>query len=124
MRNPYLIIVLGFLEIKMPFKLNPLTLDLDLVNASSGGGSSGPAQRFSQNFNNTTDWTLNSPDYTRTILAATHGRGTSPNVQIFELISGSYEQINVNVVVNGSGDVTLKVTETPNNRFTGLVLII
>jgi hypothetical protein len=108
----------------MGYVWNPLTGNLDIAGAGSGGGGSGPAERYTSTFNNTTDWTLNSPDYTRTILAATHGRGTSPNVQVFELISGSYEQINVNVVVNGSGDVTLKVTETPNNRFTGLVLII
>jgi hypothetical protein len=95
-----------------------------LVGSGSGGGPSAPAERYTDTFNNTTDWTAASPEYTRTILAATHGRGTSPNVQVFELISGSYEQINVNVVVNGSGDVTLKVTETPNNRFVGLVIII
>lgn len=107
------------------FSYNPLTGNLDLVGSGSGGGgASGPAERYTSTFNNTTDWTLNSPDYTRTILAVTHGRGTNPNVQVYELLSGNYEQINVNVVINGSGDVTLKVTETPNNRFTGLVLII
>ncbi len=91
---------------------------------SGGGGGGGPAQRFVQTFNNTTDWTSAAPDYTRTITAAAHGEGINPNVQIYELIAGNYEQVFPNITINASGDITLKVSLSPDTRFTGLILIL
>ena len=108
----------------MGYKFNPLTGQLDLVGTSGGGGGGGLADRYFGIFNNTTDWTLNSPNYTKTILAAAHSKGVHPSVQVFELNGSDYEEINVGVVVNASGDVTITVTEAPDNRFVGLVLII
>lgn len=102
---------------------NPFTGNFDFTG-SGGGGGSGPAERYVASFNNTTDWTLASPDYTLTVLAATHGKGINPSVQIFELVGLNYEQVSTNVTVNASGDVTLKVNEVPDNRFNGAILII
>jgi len=107
------------------FKFNPLTGNLDFVGSSGGGGSpSGPAERYFATFNNTSDWTSNSPEYTHTVTAATHGKGSNPNVSVYELVSGNYEAINVNISITTGGDVTIKVSETPDNRFTGLILIL
>lgn len=107
----------------MSLTFNPFTGQFDFTGVSGGGVL--PPARYTATFNNTTDWTLSAPDYTHTIAAATHGRGTSPNVQVYESIGGgSYEQVTTNVTVSATGDVTLKVSQVPNNRFTGLVLII
>lgn len=102
------------------FKFNPVTGNLDL----SGGSTSPASIRYTATFNNTTDWTLSSPNYIRTILASTHGRGTTPNVSVYELNGSDYDLVNILVQINASGDVTLFVNSSPDTRFTGLVLII
>ena len=105
----------------MSTKFNPLVFEgFDIVS----GGATGPATRFYNTFNSTTDWTLNSPDYTYTVTAATHSRGVNPAVMVFELIGSDYELVQTNVIVNASGDVTIKVSETPDTRFEGLILLI
>jgi len=110
--------------LKMSIRFNPLGLEgLDIVG-SGGGGSPGPAQRYVLPFNNSTDWTLNAPDYTITISAASHGSGVNPNISVFELVGSIYELVQTSVDVNASGDVTIKVSQSPDNRFNGLVLII
>lgn len=99
-------------------------MGLDLTGTSGGGGGGGLADRYFSTFNNTTDWTLASPDYTRTILAATHGKGLNPNVQVYEQNGADYDMVNILIKVNASGDVTMFVSETPDSRFNGLILII
>lgn len=101
---------------------NPLSGQFDFVGS---GSTPTPSPRYSATFNNTTDWTLSSPDYVHSVLAATHGLGTRPSVKVFESLGGgSYEEVIVNVSINSSGDVSLKVSQLPNNRFTGLILIL
>jgi hypothetical protein len=104
--------------------LNPLSGNFDFVG-DTGAPAPALATRYTALFNNTTDWTLSSPDYLYTVLASSHGKGTTPNIQVFESLGGgSYEQVIVNISINNLGDVTLKISETPNNRFNGLILII
>lgn len=108
----------------MGVKFNILKdLGIDFVG-TSGGSPSGPAERYFATFNNTTDWTLSSPNYVRTITAATHGKGVNPSVSVFELNGSDYELVNVGITISNIGDVTISVSETPNNRFNGLILII
>lgn len=107
----------------MGLKLNPITGQLDIA----GGGSAAPssALRYSSLFNNTTDWSLSLPDYNLTVLEATHAKGLTPNVQVYEDIGGgSYEMINTNILINSSGDITISVAASPDNRFNGAILII
>jgi hypothetical protein len=62
--------------------------------------------------------------YTITITAATHGAGTSPKVQVFELSGTDYIEIfpdQVKVLANGN--VTVRVAQTPDCRFEGKVVI-
>jgi len=105
---------------------NPLIFEgLDFTGAGSGPAS-GPAERFTDTFNNTTDWgSPSSGLYSLSVTALVHGKGTNPNVQVYELVSGSYEQVQPNsIVINMSGDITISALETPDTRFTGLILII
>lgn len=109
----------------MGITFNPFTGQLDITGTGSGGGG-GTASRYTQVFNATTDW--GSPSggyYTITIPVATHGKGLHPNIMTFELNGSDYEMVNVDLVkVNASGDVSIRVLQSPNTRFAGLVLII
>lgn len=108
----------------MGYKFNPLKdLGLDLTGSSSGG-SGGLAERYFATFNATSDWTLSSPNYTRTILASTHGKGTTPNVSVYETNGADYDLVNILIKINASGDVTMITNESPDTRFAGLILII
>lgn len=96
-----------------------------LIGSSSGGGGGGGGTPFSDTMNSSTDW--GSPSggyYSITITAGTHGKGTSPVVQVFELISGSFEDIGTDIIVNSSGDVSVRVTSVPDNRFAGKIIIV
>lgn len=101
---------------------NPLSGQFDFVGSSSAPS---PSPRYSATFNNTTDWTLSAPDYVYSVTAATHGLGTRPSVKVFEALGGgSYEEVIANISINSSGDVSVKVSQSPNNRFTGLIIIL
>lgn len=91
----------------------------------SGGGGGGPAERFVQTFDGGADW--GSPSggvYSITVPAATHALGTNPNVQVYELIGGVYNLVNISINVTAAGAVTISVVQTPDLRFPGLILII
>jgi len=76
-------------------------------------------------FDNTADWgTAAGGYYTITITQATHQKGTNPIVQVFETNGSSDELINTDLIsVNTDGDVSFRVNETPNLRFSGKVVI-
>ncbi len=102
--------------------LNPTGFDF---TGSGGGGGGGPAERYVSTFNATTDWGAPSGgNYNITILQATHARGTNPNVQVFEDNAGVFSVVGVQIDVNGSGDVTIRVNEVPDLRFQGAILIV
>lgn len=89
-----------------------------------GGGGGGELVKYSQTFNATTDWSGPSAGYYNlTILAATHGMGTTPAVLVFELDGGDYVQVEVSVEADTSGNITLSVTEDGDDRFAGKVII-
>lgn len=79
-------------------------------------------------FNNTTDWgTASGGLYTITITAATHGKGANvSDVSLYETVSGNSVLIVVDTlsINNSTGDVSFSVSETPDGRFTGKVIII
>lgn len=111
----------------MGITFNPLNpFGLDFTGSGGSGPSSGPAERFVDTFNNTTDWSGPSSGlYSLVVTAAAHVKGNNPNVQVYELVSGSYEQVQPNsIVINMSGDITITALETPDTRFTGLILVI
>ncbi len=105
----------------MATKFNPLTW---MGFNVSGGGSSSSASRYSSTFI-VGDWTGPSGGvYSLSISAATHGKGVNPTIQVFELSGSDYILINVDVVVSSLGNITLNVSDTPDNRFAGKYVII
>lgn len=95
------------------------------INPESAGGGSGSAETYSQTFNSTSDWGVaSSGEYTISITQATHEKSPAPHVQVFELNGSVYELVETGVEVNGSGTVTISVSESPNTRFAGRVVII
>ena len=83
-----------------------------------------PAARYVASFNAGADWTLTGENYTRTILAATHGMGTTPTLVVQQNVSGAFNSIGVAHSINASGDITLIVNATPLDcRLAGRVII-
>lgn len=135
----------------MGTKLNIFTGQLDVVGTSTPGGPvnasdvnvtpsgnltstnaqgaleelQGEIDAYSDNFNNTTDWSGPSGGYyTISYTEATHNKGLVPAVQIFEQDGANYNLVDVDrVQVNASGDVEIRVLEVPDLRFNGKILI-
>lgn len=86
------------------------------------------ANVYSQTFNATIDWGAASGGlYTITITAATHGFALNvSNVAIYETSGADSIQTFTNQVIidNITGDVSFNVSEAPDGRFAGKVLII
>ncbi len=84
-----------------------------------------PADRFSISFNATTSWTDAGTIFTYTVLASTHGKGTTPAYVIQELSGTDYKDVICqDVTVNSSGDITLSVAKTPDCRFAGRIIVL
>lgn len=95
------------------------------INATGSGGSGGSVSAYSQTFNATSDWSGPTGGfYTITIVETTHDKDVNPTIQVFELVGSDYEEVMVDIIVNSSGDVTLRVTENNDARFAGKVLIL
>lgn len=102
---------------------NPLTGQFDF----KGSAASSPTiqnPNYQQSFNNTTDW--GSPSggiYSLVILATLHGKGTKPIVQVMEQSGLDFINVGIAFKMNASGDITLEVNQTPDNRFAGKIII-
>lgn len=68
-------------------------------------------------------WVLNVDKYELTIPEVTHNRGLTPMIQVYEETAGIFEEVGTSIEINGSGDIKLKVTSTPDTRFAGRVII-
>jgi len=99
---------------------NPLSSQFDYVGT---GGTAAP--KYSATFNATSSWTGPSGGYySYSVTAATHGKGTTPAVQVLELVSGNYNVVSPDTIqVDTSGNVIVKVPSASDNRFAGLILI-
>lgn len=105
--------------------INPFSGDLDFTGAA-GASPSGPAERYTETFDATTDWGSASGGlYTINILVATHGKGINPNVLVFEDVSGNFEKVEPNqTIIDASGNISITTLETPDTRFAGKILVI
>jgi hypothetical protein len=86
-----------------------------------------PSDRYSTTFNATTDWgSASGGYYTITVLASAHGRGTQPVPNLFELIGSDYIHVDADQVkVNGTtGDISIRVSQTPDGRFFGRLVAV
>lgn len=104
---------------------DPITGQIILIPESSGGGSPTPqTPNYVKTFNSSSDW--GSPSggiYTLNIPATTHGKGLNPIVQVMESISGHFESVVISHSLSTSGDISLEVNATPDNRFAGKIII-
>ena len=86
--------------------------------STTGGATAGYSQVIS-----TGSWTLNAGEYEITVPVTLHGKGANPQVDTYQLVGSDYEHIITGVFLNSSGDVTIKVNQTPDARFQGKVVI-
>lgn len=82
--------------------------------------------RYVETFDATTDWGAASGGYyTITIPQATHTRGTSPQVDLFELSGSDYIKVEADEVkVLANGNVEFRVPEDPDCRFAGKAVLV
>lgn len=90
-------------------------------DSGSGGGSSDP---YVSTFNSTTDWSGPSGGfYSILIPQATHEKGLNPTVDVFESVSGNFEEVIVEVIVSSSGNITIRIPDD-GTRFVGKLVIL
>lgn len=89
---------------------NFATVTVDAQGRITAASSGSVAGTFSQAF---------TAQSSVTVTAGTHGKGTAPIAQVYETVSGSDYLVDVEIVVNGSGDVTFN----SNTAFTGTIKI-
>lgn len=68
-------------------------------------------------------WSLDAPVYRLTIPAATHGRGASPILQVYQENGLVFDEVHTGIEINNLGDITLTVSSNPDLRFDGKVII-
>jgi len=69
------------------------------------------------------EWGVVGSDYEIEIAQSTHNRGTSPQVQVFEKVLTDYVEVVVDILVKSNGNIVIKVSQTPDLRFEGRVVI-
>lgn len=98
---------------------NPLTNTIDIKSLVSGGSSS----RYVKQFNNTTDWTGPSAGlYTLSLPFSFHSV-VNPSINVYEYNGSSYDIVLISSNVDTSNNITINVSEIPDNRFTGKLVI-
>jgi len=82
-------------------------------------------EKYELEFNATGDWINETTVYSISISATTHIRGFNPTIQIFELVSGTYDLVTVDrLSISSTGDIKFTVPATPDLRFAGKVVIL
>ena len=69
------------------------------------------------------DWTLVGDEYTLTVTAVTHTKGTNPEVVVLEDTGTEFAEVILYKAINIDGDLLLAVSATPDNRFAGKLII-
>lgn len=96
---------------------NTATNTIDFITSSA------PATKYTAIFNNTSSWVLNGSNYEYKILSATHGKA-NPVTETYETISGMDSLVFPEILRNAGNDVILQVTQVPDNRYNGKVIIL
>jgi hypothetical protein len=92
------------------------TIDLKVI------GTLGDA--FSDTFNATSNWgTPALGVYSISYPQSLHAKGTTPTIDVYELVVSQYIPVEVPMTIDLSGNVILQVSETPDLRFEGIVII-
>lgn len=85
-----------------------------------------PSERYTSTFDATTSWGAAAAGYyTITVTAATHGRGTNPEVTVLAADGSDWVVVSPDrVKVLSTGNVQIRVPETPDLRFAGKILFL
>lgn len=98
---------------------NPATGTIDFAVVGGGVGSA----NYASSFNATTDWSgPTSGLYSKTVAFATHAKA-NPIVETFETNGAVFDLVNTEVSVDASYNVSILVTEIPDLRFAGKLII-
>jgi hypothetical protein len=81
--------------------------------------------KYVQTFNATTDWgSAAGGFYTITVVAGTHGKGTAVDVRLEEGSGADWIRTMADQeIVRSTGNVEIKVTDSPDGRFAGRIII-
>lgn len=81
--------------------------------------------RYVETFTATTEWgSAVGGTYTMTVTQATHTRGTSPEVELYEESGSDFIKVDADIKVLANGDVEISVPENPDCRFAGKAVFI
>jgi hypothetical protein len=69
------------------------------------------------------DWVADSGDYSITILESSHIKGSNPSAQVFEDNGVEFEEVEVLIELSNNGDTKILVSQTPDLRFAGKIII-
>ena len=91
------------------------SIDLDAV----GGGGSPYLNSFTVG-----SWSLNAPVYELSYTAATHEKGVSVNVQVYEKVGAIYKEVTVDIEQDALGNVLITIPSATDLRFEGKIIIL
>jgi len=80
-------------------------------------------ENIAVNFNSTTNWELVEDEYILSVPSTTHLRGVNPQIQIYEIEGSEFVNVIAYTSINSSGDIFIKVTQIPDTRFAGKLII-
>lgn len=104
------------------YSFNIFTGELDIIGTTGGAVVQSP--NYVATFNNPISWgSPSGGNYTLTVPVATHGKGQNPIVQILELSGSNYVVVAMSHVIDSSGNISIQVSETPDLRFNGKIII-
>jgi len=107
-----------------PTAPTPTVTDKSTSLATTQFVSNAIAAKFTQSFNNSSDWNLASDYYTITFPASSHSKGSTPAVQVYMFNGTMYQMLLTDSIgIYPNGDVVISVTSSIDNRFTGRVCI-
>ena len=80
--------------------------------------------KYTQSFNSTTDWGSAVGGYYEITITSSNHKVAIPTVQVFENVSGSFDVVQPDRIrVNSNNDVLIRVTQSPDGRFAGKLVI-
>jgi len=97
---------------------NEINGTIDFIVTPTGTGNT----KYSLDFLSS-DFVLGAGQYELTVLASVHNKGTTPIVQVVEDNLGEFSLVSTLHDIAANGDVTIIVSETPDNRFNGKIII-
>lgn len=68
-------------------------------------------------------WVLSGDMYELQVAESSHIKGINPTVQVYEDIAGVFEEVETIIEINTSGDVKILVSQVPDLRFSGKIII-